>query len=56
MESFIILMLSDFSIFGIISSFFPIAMFLIYIGMIILMWNAYIALRIYIRKNKEMKE
>lgn len=56
MENFLILIFSDFSVFGFIGYLYPIALFLIYIGVIILMWNAFIALRIYIKKNREPKE
>lgn len=40
---------------GVIGIFYVVLKLILFVGLLILLWNVYIALRIYIKKNSDVK-
>lgn len=40
---------------GVIGILFAVLQLILFVGLVILLWNVYVALRIYIKKNNDVK-
>ena len=40
---------------GVIGIFYVVLKLILFVGLLILLWNVYVALRIYIKKNSDVK-
>ena len=40
---------------GVIGFFYVVLKLILFVGLLILLWNVYVALRIYIKKNSDVK-